>query len=45
VADIPDSKIALCSLTKVVRDADNWHLEFFADTAHLSQTESQVRLN
>jgi broad specificity phosphatase PhoE len=45
VADIPDSKIALCSLTKVVRDADNWNLEFFADTSHLSQTESQVRLN
>lgn len=45
VADIPDAKIALCSLTKVVRDADNWNLEFFADTSHLSQTESQVRLN
>jgi broad specificity phosphatase PhoE len=45
VADIPDSKIALCSLTKVVRDAGNWNLEFYADTSHLSQTESQVRLN
>jgi broad specificity phosphatase PhoE len=45
VADIPDSKIALCSLTKVVRDADNWNLELYADTSHLSQTESQVRLN
>lgn len=45
VADIPDAKIALCSLTKVVRDADNWNLEFYADISHLSQTESQVRLN
>lgn len=45
VANIPEAKVALCSLTKVVRDADNWNLEFYADTSHLSQTESQVRLN
>ncbi|PSB10972.1 histidine phosphatase family protein [Pleurocapsa sp. CCALA 161] len=45
VANIPDAKIALCSLTKVVGNVDNWNLEFYADTSHLSQTESQVRLN
>jgi broad specificity phosphatase PhoE len=45
VANIPEAKVALCSLTKVVRDGDNWNLEFYADTSHLSQTESQVRLN
>jgi broad specificity phosphatase PhoE len=45
VIDLPDAKIPLCSLTKVVQDADNWNLEFYADTSHLSQTESQVRLN
>ena len=38
-------KVALCSLTKVVRDGDKWNLEFYADTSHLSQTESEVRLN
>jgi len=45
VADLPESKVALCSLTKVVRNSDRWNLEFYADTAHLSQTESEVRLN
>lgn len=45
ITDIPDSKVRLCSLTKVVRNGDEWNLEFFADTSHLSQTESEVRLN
>lgn len=45
VADPPDFKVALCCLTKVVRNGNNWDLEFYADTSHLSQTESQVRLN
>jgi broad specificity phosphatase PhoE len=45
VANTPEAKVALCSLTKVVRNADNWDLKFYADTSHLSQTESQVRLN
>jgi len=45
---VPDTeyfKVALCSLTKVVRDDGKWNLEFYADTSHLSQTESEVRLN
>ncbi|MEL6580199.1 MAG: histidine phosphatase family protein [Cyanobacteria bacterium J06621_12] len=45
VADTPTFKVPLCSLTKVVQTGKNWNLEFYADTAHLSQTESQVRLN
>ena len=44
VGDLPESKVALCSLTKVVGD-NGWSLEFYADTSHLSQTESEVRLN
>jgi broad specificity phosphatase PhoE len=38
-------KVALCSLTKVVWQDNRWDLEFYADTSHLSQTKSQVRLN
>lgn len=46
IPDVPDFKVSLCSLTKVVRDQDhNWGLEFCADNTHLSQTESQVKLN
>jgi broad specificity phosphatase PhoE len=45
VEDIPNDKIPLCSLTKVVRHRDRWNLEFYADTSHLSQTETKVRLN
>ncbi|MEL6494984.1 MAG: histidine phosphatase family protein [Cyanobacteria bacterium J06623_7] len=45
VADLPEAKVALCSLTKVVRKGTDWNLEFYADTSHLSQTESVVRLN
>jgi broad specificity phosphatase PhoE len=36
VAKTADCKIALCSLTKVVRKGENWDLEFYADTSHLS---------
>lgn len=45
IADLCESKVALCSLTKVVRDNNDWKLEFYADTSHLSQTEAEVRLN
>lgn len=45
VEDIPQDKVPLCSLTKVVRQGDRWSLEFYADTSHLSQTETRVRLN
>jgi broad specificity phosphatase PhoE len=45
VTETPDCKVALCSLTKVARKGKNWDLEFYADTSHLSQTETQVRLN
>ena len=45
VANIPDDKVALCSLTKVTRSGDRQKLEFYADTSHLSRTETTVRLN
>ena len=46
VPDVPDFKVALCCLTKVVRERHNcWNLDFYGDTSHLSHTESQVRLN
>lgn len=46
VPDVPEFRVSLCSLTKVVRDKNhNWNLELCADSSHLSQTESQVRLN
>ena len=46
VTDIPEFRVSLCSLTKVVRNHNqNWDLELCADNSHLSQTESQVRLN
>ena len=45
VANLPESKVALCSLTKIVGNGDDWNLEFYADTSHLSHTESEVRLN
>ncbi|MEO1340584.1 MAG: hypothetical protein AAFV28_05420, partial [Cyanobacteria bacterium J06635_13] len=45
VADLTNFKVPLCSLTKVVQKGDRWKLEFYADTAHLSQTETQIRLN
>ncbi|MGL5795563.1 MAG: histidine phosphatase family protein [Waterburya sp.] len=46
VPNIPLFKVALCCLTKVVRDADsNWNLDFCGDISHLSQTETQVRLH
>ena len=45
VANIPEDKVALCSLTKVIRNSDRWELEFYANTSHLSHTETTVRLN
>lgn len=46
VPDAPDFDVALCCLTKIVQKPDqSWNLEFYGDTSHLSQTESQVRLN
>ncbi|MEL6581469.1 MAG: histidine phosphatase family protein [Cyanobacteria bacterium J06607_15] len=45
VTNLPNFKVPLCSLTKVVQKGDRWKLEFYADTAHLSQTETQIRLN
>ncbi|MEL6439246.1 MAG: histidine phosphatase family protein [Cyanobacteria bacterium J06621_8] len=46
VPDAPEFKVSLCCLTKVVRVPDQtWQSEFYGDTSHLSQTESQVRLN
>ena len=43
--ETPHLKVSLCSLTKVIWNRDRWQLEFFADTSHLSQTESEFRLN
>ncbi|MDJ0591759.1 MAG: histidine phosphatase family protein [Pleurocapsa sp. MO_226.B13] len=45
VPEAPDFKVALCCLTKVVKNRDRWDLEFHGDTSHLSQTESEIRLN
>lgn len=45
ITDLADFKVALCSLTKVVNNDGDWNLEFYADTSHLSQTESEIRLN
>ena len=45
VDNVPKDKVALCSLTKIIRDGDRWKLEFYADTSHLSQTETTIRLN
>jgi broad specificity phosphatase PhoE len=46
---VPDTdyfKVALCCLTKVVRQQDDkWKLDLCADTSHLSETESEIRLN
>jgi broad specificity phosphatase PhoE len=35
VPDAEEAKVALCSLTKMVRRGKNWNLEFYADTSHL----------
>ena len=46
IPKVPEFRVALCCLTKIVRTrADNWQLDFYGDTAHLSKTESQIRLN
>ena len=45
IDDIPEDKVALCSLTKIIRDDDRFKLEFYADTSHLSHTETTIRLN
>lgn len=45
VADTPNIKIALCCLTKIIQSDRSWELEIFADTSHLSQTETQIRFN
>ena len=38
-------KVPLCSLSKLVREEDIWKLELIADTSHLSETETNIRLN
>ncbi len=45
VTDVPSFKVALCCLTKIVRGYNSWELEFYADTSHLSQAETEVRWN
>ena len=46
---VPDTeyfKVALCCLTRIVRQSDDkWKVDLCADTSHLSQTESKIRLN
>ena len=46
---VPDTeyfKVALCCLTKIIRKDDGeWELSLCADTSHLSETESEIRLN
>jgi broad specificity phosphatase PhoE len=38
-------KVPLCSLFKIVRKSDKWHLELNADTRHLDDPEVMVRYN
>ena len=46
IPHVPEFKVALCCLTKIVQtQAGKWHLDFYGDTTHLSKTESQIRLN
>ena len=45
VPEIPNFKVFLCSLTKIVDCNDVWQAEFTADASHLSNTEQNVRLN
>lgn len=46
IPQIPEFKVALCCLTKIVKtQSDTWHLDFYGDITHLSETESQIRLN
>lgn len=45
VPDTSHFEVALCCLTKVVRQSDRWNLEFCGDTSHLTQTETQIRFN
>lgn len=46
IPKVPEFKVALCCLTKIVRiSEDSWHLDFYGDTSHLSKTESRIRLN
>lgn len=46
VPNIPSFKVPLCCLTKIISGSDdNWNWEFYGDTSHLSQTETQIRLN
>lgn len=41
----PPFDVALCSLTKIVGNGENWQTEFYGDTSHLSKTEDRIRLN
>jgi broad specificity phosphatase PhoE len=42
VPNIEEAKVALCSLTKVVRHGENWDLEFYADVSHLQQVSTYL---
>ncbi len=41
----PHFKVTLCCLTKIVWHRDRWEVEFYGDTAHLSQPQAEFRLN
>ncbi len=45
VPDCPNFQVALCCLVKIVPNSHSWELELAGDTSHLSNSESQVRLN
>ena len=41
----PHFKVTLCCLTKIVWRGDCWQVEFYGDTEHLSQSQTEFRLN
>ena len=45
VPSIERLKVTLCSLTKVVKAEDKWQPELIADISHLSNPQTQFRLN
>ena len=41
----PHFKVALCCLNKLVWHGDRWKVEFYNDVSHLSQKQTEFRLN
>ncbi|BAZ43590.1 phosphoglycerate mutase [Chondrocystis sp. NIES-4102] len=42
IPDAPTFKVDLCCLTKIVSEVSyDWHLDFYGDTSHLTQTQTR----